>query len=261
MHRLFTLLTALSGLVGSMLLGMTVAPAQTEEIRASRDWIGGIPEAPTEDWEVGFGGRLYDNWFHALDVDEPEETHPAYPAAGKQKGASTWRCKECHGWDYRGKDGAYAKGSHYTGIAGIRDLIGANPDRVSAIIRDPTHGFTADIIPVEALQRLALFVTRGQHETSWYIDFESNRARGEPAKGERLFQNICAACHGFDGRAINFKTEDNPEYVGTVAAENPWETLHKIRNGQPGAPMPAMRVLPVQDAVDILAYSQTLPAK
>ena len=261
MHRLFTLLTALSGLVGSMLLGMTVVPAQTEEIRASRDWIGGIPEAPTEDWEVGFGGRLYDNWFHALDVDEPEATHPAYPAAGKQKGASTWRCKECHGWDYRGKDGAYAKGSHYTGIAGIRDLIGANPDRVSAIIRDPTHGFTADIIPVEALQRLALFVTRGQHETSWYIDFESNRARGEPAKGERLFQNICAACHGFDGKALDWGDPGDPGFVGTEAQGNPWETLHKIRAGHPGVEMPALMAFPIQDLVDLLSYTQTLPAE
>jgi mono/diheme cytochrome c family protein len=261
MFRSFTLLTALCGFAGSMLLGMTMAVGQTDEIRASRDWIGGIPEAPTEDWEVGFGGRIYDNWFHALNVDEPETTHPAYPAAGKQKGASTWRCKECHGWDYKGKDGAYAKGSHYSGITGIRGLISADPKRVSAIVRDSTHAITKEMLSDEALERLALFVTRGQHETDWYIDFESRRARGDAAKGERLFQNICAACHGFDGRALNFKTMDNPEYIGTVATENPWETLHKTRNGQPGAPMPAMRVLPVQDAVDILAYCQTLPVK
>jgi len=37
--------------------------------------------------------------------------------------------------------------------------------------------------------------------------------------------------------------------------------LHKIRNGQPGMPMPALRVLPVQTLVDILAYTQTLPMK
>ena len=43
--------------------------------------------------------------------------------------------------------------------------------------------------------------------------------------------------------------------------KNPWEALHKIRNGQPGQPMPVLRVLPLQDMVDILAYVQTLPAK
>ena len=26
-------------------------------------------------------------------------------------GSDTWRCKECHGWDYMGVDGAYAGGS------------------------------------------------------------------------------------------------------------------------------------------------------
>jgi thiosulfate dehydrogenase len=224
-------------------------------------WLGGIPEAPTEDWEIGFGGRLYDNWFHALDVDEPETTHPAYPSDGKKEGASTWRCKECHGWDYKGKDGAYSGGSHYTGIKGVRGLIGANPDKVSAIVRNSTHGFTEKMIPDQALERLALFITRGQHETDWYIEFDTNRARGDATKGEGFFQNICAACHGFDGRAINFKTEDNPEFIGTVATQNPWETLHKTRNGQPGVPMPAMRVLSIQDTVDIVAYSQTLPVK
>ncbi len=38
-----------------------VLVAQSEEavirtIEPSRDWLGGIPEAPTEDWEVAFGG-------------------------------------------------------------------------------------------------------------------------------------------------------------------------------------------------------------
>ena len=75
---------------------------RTEALEASRDWLGGIPAAPTEDWEIGFGGRLYDNWFEALATDEPEGTHPSYPAVGLQQGAATWRCKECHGWDYKG---------------------------------------------------------------------------------------------------------------------------------------------------------------
>ena len=245
-------------------LGAALSPpalAQEQALRASRDWIGGIPAAPTEDWEIGFGGRLYDNWYAALNVDEPDGTHPAYPQAGKKKGASTWRCKECHGWDYKGRDGAYSEGSHYTGITGITAHIGDDPTAIANLLRAEPHGYAPDAIPDEALERLALFVTRGQHETEWYIDANTNRARGDAAKGERLYQNICAACHGFDGRAINFKDDDNPEFIGTVASANPWETLHKIRNGQPGVPMPAMRILPILDLVDILAYSQTLPEK
>ncbi|MDI6800760.1 MAG: hypothetical protein QMD01_01690, partial [Thermodesulfovibrionales bacterium] len=69
--------------------------------------------------QLVMGGVLYDNWLAELRV-KADKTHPSYPAEGKQKGAATWRCKECHGWDYKGKDGDYSKGNaRYTGIKGI----------------------------------------------------------------------------------------------------------------------------------------------
>ncbi len=60
---------------------------------------------------------------------------------------------------------------------------------------------------------------------------------------------------------MNFKTEEKPEFVGTVGRKNPWEALHKIRFGQPGVGMVALTVLDIEDLVDILAYTQTLPVK
>jgi thiosulfate dehydrogenase len=79
--------------------------------------------------------------------------------------------------------------------------------------------------------------------------------------GARYFQTICAVCHGYDGKAINFRDEKKPEYIGTVANENPWETLHKVRFGQPGVGMVALTALDLQILVDIVAYAQTLPAE
>ncbi|MDP6787119.1 MAG: hypothetical protein QGI13_08340 [Rhodospirillales bacterium] len=77
-------------------LGLSLSvPAGADEekhpitVETSRDWLGGIPEAPTEDWEVAFGGRLYDNWAVAADVAEPRKVHPSYPPWGKQKGYTT----------------------------------------------------------------------------------------------------------------------------------------------------------------------------
>ncbi len=217
-----------SALASELKESMTVMP--------SRDWLGGIPEAPTEDWAVAFGGRLYDNWALAVDVDAPDETHPAYPPWGKKKGAATWRCKECHGWDYLGRDGVYGKGSHYTGILGLRQLVGKNPTIVEKVIRDELHGYTLEQISAAAGERLALFVTRGQHEIEQYVNMETRKAHGDAGLGGRIFQNVCAACHGFDGMALNFKTDENPEFIGTVANKAPWETLHKVRNGHPGVP-------------------------
>ncbi|MEK6712231.1 MAG: hypothetical protein AABZ64_16810, partial [Nitrospinota bacterium] len=74
-----------------------------------------------------------------------------------------------------------------------------------------------------------------------------------------------AACHGPDGKKLNFGKPDAPEYVGTIAKQNPWEFVHKTRLGHPGSepPMPTGVELgwSLQDVLDILAYSHTLPEK
>jgi mono/diheme cytochrome c family protein len=63
-------------------------------------------------------------------------------------------------------------------------------------------------------------------------------ACGNPRRGAAAFKTICAVCHGFDGKEINFKDEKKPEYVGTVCVKSSWEALRKIRFGhhpwQPG---------------------------
>jgi thiosulfate dehydrogenase len=65
------------------------------------------------------GGKLYDRWWVVNGVPEPTGDHPLYPNNGQQSGSVTYRCKECHGWDYKGLDGAYGSGSHFTGILGV----------------------------------------------------------------------------------------------------------------------------------------------
>ena len=206
------------------------------------------------------GGVLYDSWYGALGKEAPKETHPAYPKTGKQKGAATWRCKECHGWDYKGASGVYSKGGHYTGIQGIRNMTYASESVIVAILKNKTHGFD-QLIPGKDMEALAHFVAHGQIDMDVYIDRATKKAKGNPARGERIFQTTCARCHGSDGKLINFKTPPKIEYIGTVANKNPWETLHKIRMGQPGVPMISMLAFDVRDHIDILAYAQTLPQK
>jgi mono/diheme cytochrome c family protein len=216
---------------------------------------------PTNIWAISRGGQLYDKWWYVIDADEPEDTHTSYPASGKQSGANTWRCKECHGWDYKGVDGAYGKGSHNTGIKGVRGVEGVDPSSIVEIIKDETHGYTEDMMPSGAMEKLALFLSFGQIDMDRYIDRATKRANGDQLRGAQYFQTICANCHGFDGRDMNFGDEDDPEYVGTVAVNNPWEALHKIRFGQPGVGMVSLSVLAVQEQVNILSYIQTLPTK
>lgn len=200
------------------------------------------------------GGLLYDKWFAVVGAKAPAKANPAYPKTSKYAGkkGADYRCKECHGWDYRGKDGAYAKGKHFTGVAGIRGAAGKDTSAIVKVLKDKTHGYQRWLKPKD-LQDLALFVSKGQLDMDTVIDRASKRAKGDPAAGAAVYNTICAKCHGLDG-----KGESTMEAIGPVARGNPWETLHKILNGQPDEPMPALRALDLKIAVDVLSYTQTL---
>lgn len=201
---------------------------------------------------IARGGRLYDKWFVENKAEKPTADHAAYPHKGGQYGKDTsWRCKECHGWDGAGKDGAYAKGGHATGIKGVRDFIGKEPAAVAAIIRNPTHGYTDKQLSDKDVADLALFVTKGQLDFAKYV--EAGKPKGDGAKGEAYYNTMCAGCHGLDGKKV-----PNAPSLGSVAG-NPYEMLHKVVNGQPGEAMPSLRALDPQIATDIVVHLQTLP--
>lgn len=250
---------------GFLVIGLNVRSQATAAENQKKAPQADRPKAPvstpTNVWAISRGGQLYDSWWAVTEHKAPTDTHPSYPAAGKKKVGITWRCKECHGWDYKGVDGAYSKGSHFTGIKGVRGMQGIEPARIIEIIKDKTHRYTEEMIPASAMEKLALFLSFGQIDMDRYIDRATKKARGDTLRGAQFFQTICANCHGYDGKELNFGNEKEPEFVGTVASDNPWETLHKIRFGQPGFPMVALGVLDVQAQVDILAYAQTLPTK
>jgi thiosulfate dehydrogenase len=228
---------------------------------AIETFIRGAPADPSEMWLRAAGGRIYDNWWDALDRKKPETTHPAYPESGRRSGANTWRCVECHGWDYNGKDGLYGAGDRYTGIKGIRGAAGRDVNRIMALLRAKPHVYTSDMITDEELRRVAIFVSRGQDNADRYIDLKTGNVKGDIKRGAGLFQTTCAACHGFDGRALNWGSAQEPAYIGTEANKFPHEVLHKIRNAHPGAAMINLRGFPLKDAVDILAYARSLPVK
>ncbi|MBI2202772.1 MAG: hypothetical protein HYU41_02800 [Candidatus Rokubacteria bacterium] len=215
---------------------------------------------------IAIGGRLYDNWWKEGAGKAPTGDHPmwARQSTNKGKGATTWRCKECHGWDYRGKDGVYGSGSHFTGFPGITSVNARSVDQSLKMLTDPSHGFVSIVNGTHGTH-LVNFLKHGLVDLSTVIDRKTKKpVKADEARGKQSFA-LCAGCHGPDGKLRNFGKPDDPEYVGTVARENPWEFVHKVRFGQPGSnpPMPSGIDLgwSLEDVLNILAYSQTLPEK
>lgn len=273
-----TIVVATAFLVLSVLV-MTVSVAVAQQARHDHArkqlstrpdlaFLHGAPVDPSEAWILSTGGRLYDNWWVALGRPEPKGTHQAYPNSGKYRGADSWRCKECHGWDYKGRDGKYAQGSRATGIKGIRAAQGGDPKDIAALLRAAPHSYTPAMIKDDELQRLALFVSRGQLDVDRHINaatgdvqLSGSQADAVLERGRAIYQATCAACHGFDGRRLNFGTKDKVSFVGSEAKDNPWEVLHKIVNSHPGAEMINLRVFGPDDAAAVLSYARRLPEK
>lgn len=258
-------LLILVGLMAGLSASMSFADEEEHDYSHGEDaqeFVHGSPETISEPWLLAAGGRIYDNWADALDRELPEDTHPAYPASSEQSGSGTWRCKECHGWDYRGATGIYSSGSHFTGIKGIDGAIGMPEPAIAALLRSPVHGFTPEMISDDEMARITAFVTRGQVDVSKYVDLSTRTViAGDVTAGRGVFQTVCAACHGFDGKRLDWGEGDEHAYVGTEAVDVPDEVLHKILSAHPGVEMVNLRAFGADTAVNVLAYLATLPVK
>ncbi|MEE8373320.1 MAG: c-type cytochrome [Dehalococcoidia bacterium] len=239
------------------------APSADDIKAAVQEFLA--PGATAE--SIAAGGRLYDKWW----AEDAGATEPTADFAlwelqtnNTRNGSTSWRCKECHGWDYKGKGGAYSSGSHYTGFVGPYQA-GAtmtNDDLVAVLqgATDYRHDFSSELSE-QSLDNLADFLKYGLINDTMYIDYATKTPLNVDAtNGQARYEQTCSACHGADGRLILFGGEDG---VGNVANDNPWEFAHKVRAGQPGTAMPSAIVSgwSIEDVMDVLGYSQSLPTE
>ncbi|MFN3846395.1 MAG: c-type cytochrome [Paracoccaceae bacterium] len=220
-------------------------------------FAAGMAVAEVDEGSVARGGKLYDKWYKVTKSAEPTTPHPLYPAAENEKyaadAASNWRCKECHGWDGMGVDGAYGSGSHKSGIKGINGAAGGDPAMVVALLKDPAgHGY-GDKLAEQDLNDLANFVVFGQIDWTKYV--ADKAIIGDAAAGKQVYTTACIGCHGDEG-----KLPQGMPPLGSLTS-NPWEVMHKVLNGQPGEAMPALRAIDHQVSANVVAYLATLPAQ
>lgn len=219
------------------------------DVRTTLGTLTFVQSLPPRDplYSIARGGKLYDDWAEEIGGRYPKDAHPAFPKDQKiETGSSTWRCVECHGWDY--------KGAH--GIRGIRNMIGAHPSTIIKVLRDETHDLDHKLQYAD-LYDLASFVSQGQIEMNEYIDARTKEARGTADNSTQYYLTLCATCHGDEGKAIRTMPP-----MGRVAVERPWQALHKTLHGHPGDQMPAWQASMPPDIIkDVLAKLQTLPQR
>jgi thiosulfate dehydrogenase len=256
----------------AVLFMSTLPAAQMKDIKEKDMYdIGPVQyqrERFSEEMHISRGGQLYDNWWKTtIETDKPERDHPLWKkqTGNKRSGYATYRCKECHGWDYRGKDGAYGRGSHYTGFRGVYGAAaGMSVKELEAVLKGSTnreHDFTK-YINENDIADLAIFLKKGVVDISRFINADGTPVNGSFKTGRNIFMDNCMqTCHGETGRTINFGSQEKTEFVGTVASGNPWEFIHKVRSGQPGTKMKSALISKWkdQDIRDLLTFTRTLP--
>ncbi|MEK6256856.1 MAG: cytochrome c [Chloroflexota bacterium] len=262
-------------MVGILLLALAACgggedTAPTDEVAQPADTTvpepSDEPPAPQLVGDTLRGGLLYDKWWVPTGEDKPESDHPLWStqSSNTRSGADTWRCKECHGWDYKGVDGAYGGGSHMTGFAGIFGLAGSDANDILAAMQgatNPDHDFST-VMDEQALIDISLFISDELVNYGLAAGNDKVALSTDLAGGEALFQDTCTECHGPEGLAINFSKEvTDAEYVSGLASGNPWEFLHKVRFGHPGTEMPSAidSGWTFEEQASVLAYSQSLP--
>ena len=239
------------------------------------------------------GGRLYDRIWADVPPDDFTDDHPLWAErsdanATTIRGSETWRCKECHGWDYLGVEGEYGTGSHRTGFPGILGTDRPPQELFRLLAEEPSnlpsgHAYSRFMRDRE-LWDLVKFCLEGAVATDDIID-GSGSFTTESAPGQSLFvtgvgsEPSCASCHGADGRSMPHVEDghedeeeeeqgsgvgsepEHDETVGSVARDNPWEFHHKARFGHPGSPMHGYQRggASHEDIGSLGAFAQSLP--
>lgn len=184
--------------------------------------------------DTALGGRLFDKW----------------SAETKQTATEPERLKNLLGWDLRGKSGMYGPASFDKKTAIDVDLLtwkgdvatlatrlgageGALPAYGSVLSRAQLEALAAFVVAERdgTLPRAEAFVTMTSPAAKDY----TLRSGGDAARGQKLFADRCAGCHGADGAA--FLLDGGEFSLGTHARQKAYEDWFKILNGQPGTGM------------------------
>lgn len=228
---------------------------------------------PIADADGILGGIMYDK-FWASEAEFTAPVDASIDMANVSGYSDFYRCKQCHGWDLMGKEGAYISRAANTGrpevAGGILNFISTSSDQeifdaiknTGGALVDPAR--TADgtnaalggnehpdygrlltdaqiwniakFLKTEKLDVTELYdaTTTGTYPTG-SIAYSNWGTNGIAARGEVLYSNDCASCHGADGTQIDMGGLSVGQFVRTKS----YEVQHKVKFGQLGSSMGA----------------------
>ncbi len=212
------------------------------------------------------GAQLYDNWMAVLDVSAPDGNSPFWylQDTNKVEGADTWRCQECHGWDYKGNQGAFANGNHVTGFIGIQNMIGKSNEEIINYLNGTNnieHDFSA-YLSEKDMNDLAAFMQTKQVDLELLVNYDTREILGHKENGQVYYQETCQECHGEFGSDIIVSHDGFMMYISDLAYADPWQAIHHTRFGKPiieNNHAFEEYGLSIYKITDILAYVQSLP--
>lgn len=215
---------------------------------------------------VSLGAQIFDDWTSVVDnAPVPVGDHPIWSRQTNNTiaGIETWRCVNCHGWDYQGKDGAFGFGPYSTGFPSILEASTENTSYLKGALsgeKDAQHNFST-LMSEEELESVVTFIQTGLIDDNEYIDvFSREVLEGNLENGKQKYSETCASCHGEDGTKATFRFEGREVALGTLAVQDPWRFLHRTRFGTARAPeMPIGYDLgwTAEDGRDVLFYVQS----
>lgn len=215
---------------------------------------------------VSLGAQIYDDWTSVLaDAPLPVGDHPIWSRQTNNtiSGIDTWRCVNCHGWDYQGKEGAYKSGPYSTGFPSLLEASSESSVYLVGALsggNDAQHDFSS-LMSEDELNSVVAFIQGGVIDDNQYIDiFTRKIIEGNLSNGEEKYKEACASCHGEDGTQATFRFEGREVALGTLAVQDPWRFLHRTRFGTARAPeMPIGYDLgwTAEDGRDVAYYVQS----
>lgn len=206
------------------------------------------------------GARIYDNFFIELDEADPGVDNPLIAIgtptdpAHTLTGMNSYRCSQCHGFDYEG--GIYTFNNGATNnLLELRDVRGRTEEDVFHLLMNGFHIFDgtavvnvhnySTLLTEQAIVDVSDFVVNEIFDTHVYIRAPTSEGLGDITEGMEIYNSQavagevpaftrvdgsnfnCVDCHGDTGNLVAGVD------LYTLAWSNPFEWLHRVNFGSP----------------------------